>query len=197
VQRHAVVPSHAAVIPAFEQDNPAQHGLVGEQACPSCSQLMVLGAQEPATWPCAIEQAKPAQQSPLVVQLPPCGWQVAGAWQVPDVQIPEQHAAAVVHIAPLAEQGGGIIPPSAPPPLGIMSVVHAYMFAAGVRRQVVPGQQVLLPGVQLSPATPQATGLVQSRVPPMFGTHSRSPQHWSLNWHVDPSAMQHAGLLEL
>jgi hypothetical protein len=51
------------------------------QGCPPPAQ--VLGWQVPLVAPAGMAQESPEQQSAVVVQTAPCGWQALGAWHVP------------------------------------------------------------------------------------------------------------------
>jgi hypothetical protein len=104
--------------------------------------------QVPVMLPPGMVHWKPEQQSALEVQVPPCGWQMMGSWQVP-LQMPEQHSEAAPQPAPLDLQSepasGAVVVPG----------WHAYV-SSELRRQEVPAQQpASAPGVQEVPTGAQ------------------------------------------
>ena len=134
-----------------------------------------------------VEKVRPAQQSPVAVQAEPWGWQVAGGWQVPLLQMPEQQVDAVVQAWPLGRQAGpasGVVPPpSGRPP----SAVPVPPSGAGRRgwqakesslaaRHSVPEQQSLPPGLHGEPTGAQVA-LPHTRPPSAPGMHSAPLQH--------------------
>ena len=106
-----------------------QHWPFTVQACPAPVQLLVWHV--PVVDPVGIEHPNPLQQSAVLVQADPCGWQALGAWQVPEPTPPslprqrcEQHWFPVVQAVPFAshvpasgEPASGV-PASLPPPAG-------------------------------------------------------------------------------
>src|SRR5215469_2870561 len=89
------------------QDRPLQHSPLVVQACPLPVQL--LAPHVPFAAPTGMLHAYPEQQSAVLVHTPPFGWQVIGAWQVPEPTPPsvprqrcEQQSLPVVQAVPFA-----------------------------------------------------------------------------------------------
>ena len=103
----ALVPSHSLLDEFSTHWRPEQQPIEGEQAWPRPEQVEPVW-QVPEVAPPGMAQDRPMQQSPLVVQMPPCGWQLAGGTQTLPLQIAEQQEAGSVHAVPLPRQGGGV-----------------------------------------------------------------------------------------
>lgn len=194
---HGWLPSHVAPV-EVSQLRPKQHGLFGEHAWPPAEQVAP-DSQVPVVLPPGMRQPSPAQQSEAEVQMLPCGWHTCGAWQVPPVQMPEQHPAPLVHACPFALQTGpasvppvpaSVVPPSAPPP-GTVPMGRQTWVSSSMARHSVPAQQPELAGSHSVPTGSHVGAGWQVKAPPSAPGRQRLPlQHWSLNWQVEPWAMQ-------
>jgi hypothetical protein len=118
---------------------------------------------------------------------------------MPPVQMPEQHCEGELQVVSLALQEGpasGVppVPPSVPP--GFVRGCWQAKFSSSTGRQLVPVQQAEPPSVCGSQAVPTGAHVGRWQVsPPLpLGRHKPLPQHWSENWHVWPSPMQHGSV---
>jgi hypothetical protein len=164
--------------------------------------------QVPLIAPAGITQVLPLQQSDVVVHVAPCAWQTTGVPQVPLEQICEQQFAENWQAWPFAVQrtvppsptteppsGSTTVPPSdsTTPPSGNTTVPPSPPLSISGRhapaRHSEPLQQ-FADEVQAAPSGVQV-GDSQRSTPPSPGRHSALLQHWSLNWHTSPAAMQH------
>ena len=103
-----------------------QHWSFVVQACPAPVQLLVW--QVPVVEPVGSEHEKPVQQSAVLVQVDPCGWQATGGWQVvfpgSPMQRSEQQSVLLLQSwpLPLHAPASGVpasgVPASLPPPAG-------------------------------------------------------------------------------
>jgi len=196
VQVQGCVPSQLVHVPVSHW-RPKQHGLLGAHAWPAAEQVAP-ASQTPVVLPPGMRQPRPEQQSAAEVQMLPWGWQACGAWQTPPLQMPEQHAAPLAHACPLGAHSGPPstlpvppsgpdVPPSAPPP-GALSGRHAQVSSPTALHEV-PAQHVELSGLHAVP-TGSHVGAGWQVKPPSPGRQRFPLQHWSLNWHVLPWAMQ-------
>ena len=90
--------------------------------------MQLLVWQVPVVEPVGIEHEYPLQQSAVLVQVDPCGWQARGGWQIAlpgsPMQRSEQQSVLLVQLCPLALQTPASdvpasgVPASVPPPLG-------------------------------------------------------------------------------
>jgi hypothetical protein len=142
------------------QLSPEQHGLTVEHDWPLSAH--VAAWHVPAVEPLGFTQEKPAQQSLLAVQTWPLGWHWIGSWQVPPLQMPEQHSPAVEQEVPLSLQ--------APPSVGIRQMLP------NSSPMHCPEQQAVPPTVQVAPSGTQLLAL-QRRIPWSSGTHGAPLQH--------------------
>lgn len=168
MQKQGALLSQAVRVSPRKQESPLQQAVPPWVHCwPRLTQAAVWHV--PVLEPEGITQASPEQQSELAVQAPAAGWQVTGAVHAPPTQRPEQHDVPLVHAPPFAVQ----VVPAVP--------------QTPVARQVLPLQHWALL-VQDDPAGVQGT--VQRRTSDESDRHRALSQHWSLNWHTSPVAMQ-------
>jgi len=131
-----------------------------------------------------MRQAFPVQQSAVLVQVEPWGWQATGAWQVPEFTPPsaplqrcEQQSTPTVHAVPLAwhAPASGELPASGVPASLPWGVTWQTEPPVSVGRQLVPAQH----SVELVQAVPTGVQLatVQTSFPLGPGTHGAPPQH--------------------
>src|SRR5215468_1090525 len=177
------------------QARPPQHWAVVVQACPVPVQLLV--PQVPLVEAGGMLHAYPVQQSPVLVHTPPCGWQAIGVWQVPEPTPPsvprqrcEQQSFPTVQAVPLAwhTPASGVPASAVPASGGGGRMVWQAFTPVSVVRQSVP-EQHSVESLHVVPTVLQVP-TVQTSLPPGPGTHGAPPQHWSLNWHSLPGAMQ-------
>ena len=182
---------------------PAQHMPALAHVWPALAQLA--GSQVPATPLWVVTQLWPAQQSALVVHTAPCGWHTLAMPHLPPTQVREQQSALELQPASLASHNrvppsAGNTPPSGkarppsgsamtPPSLGTWQALPN----SPAGRHSLPMQHS--PDIaQLSPTVLQLKAPAQCRPPSKLGTQGAEPQHWSLNWHAPPAAMQHGAV---
>jgi len=166
------------------------------QAWPPPVQLLVWHV--PLAAPGGMAQENPVQQSAVLVQTEPCGWHAVGARHFPESTPPsvptqrcEQQSLPRVHAVSLPWQtpASGVVPASGVPASpGGGGITWQASVPVSVARQLVPAQHSL-ELVQVDPTGVQLA-TVQYSFPFGPGTHGAPPQHWSLNWHSCPVAMQ-------
>ena len=100
----------------------------------------------------------------------------------------EQHCADVVHAAAFAVQ---VVPASEPVPVPA-SPPPSVKGEQTPLTHGLPGQHSL-DAAHIAPAGLQLWP-EQRRPPSAPGTQGRPSQHWSLNWHESPAAMQHGAM---
>lgn len=201
---HVQLPVAPQVLPPVSRQKlPTQQGLALEQVWPLLAQ--VAAWQVPVAEPLGLLHARPVQQSAEAVHTWLCGehswagWQTFGPPSV-EVQIPAQHSAEAAQVVPfdLHTPASGTAPPSTGTPASGMGRRHARPELEAPHE--VPAQQVVAappsPAAQLAPSGRHTgtTAHVSPAPPSALGRHGEPPQHWSLNWHAWPAAMQHGAM---
>ncbi len=171
-------------VPPRHCSSALQQLTVPEHDSPVAAQTLPV-PQVPLVAPAGTSQARPAQQSPLVVQVLPDPTQ--GGRQVPPSQLPAQQSACTVHDWPTCR-----VQP--------VAGVHLKAWLSGSSWQASGSQQE---GSSTPPQAPlrgvQAEISAHRSTPSAPGTHGASPQHCSRNWQTEPGpvpwGMQQAGLV--
>lgn len=131
-------------------------------------------------------QVRPVQQSPVSVQVAPCGWHAAGFPHIPDEQIAEQHWVPASH--------GDVLGKHIEPPSGLVNGVWHAKRSSPDGAHSVPGQHRLPPstGAQIAPTGKQDCA-VHVSTPASLGTHGRKLQHSPAELQVSPGDRQQPG----
>jgi len=168
-----------------------QHSSFTLQACPDPVQVLLWHV--PVVEPVGMEHEYPLQQSAVLVQIDPCGWQAMGGWhcllEPSPKQRSEQQSVLLVQLEVFAlhTPASGVPASGVPASVGGGGNWQAEM-PVSVARHWVPEQH----SVELLHCVPTVLHVptVQTSFPFGPGTHGAPPQHWSLNWHSFPAAMQ-------
>ena len=150
LQVQVVVPSQGVEVPLCKHIRPEQHALLGEHSWPPLAQVALW--QIPLFEPGGMAHWSPLQQSPPLVQTWPEPWHCVGSWQVPLVQMDEQHSEALAH--------------ATPSPLHDVTVRQVAPRISSARH--CPEQQSLppsAPGVHADPSGVQELPVLQRRTP--------------------------------
>jgi len=169
-------------VPPRHCSSALQQLTVSEQDWPVAAQMLPV-EQVPLVAPAGMSQIRPAQQSPLVVQLLPEVTQ--GGRQVPPSQLPAQQSAWTVQAPPI-----WLLQPVAGRHLKVWLAASSWQASGSQQDGSSAPAHAPLRGVQ-------AESAAQWRTPLASGTQGASPQHCSRNWQTEPGplpwGMQQAG----